>query len=156
MATFWVNSVYLVVAIFTMFSIALPMASDFVWLFYRVYLGLAMGHFVFLMMNWYGGETAMIEAVGHDTLVNFRVRPCCFCFCCPNAAHLNKKRIRIMQGAVYQMPYIQVRFLAEVLQFIITTNNAFSQGGTLFLMAVFQISGSQTLNSTYVQIILSI
>ena len=112
MATFWVNSVYLVVAIFTMFSIALPMASDFVWLFYRVYLGLAMGHFVFLMMNWYGGETAMIEAVGHDTLVNFRVRPCCFCFCCPNAAHLNKKRIRIMQGAVYQMPYIQVRFFS--------------------------------------------
>lgn len=108
MATFWVNSVYLVVAIFTMFSIALPMASDFVWLFYRVYLGLAMGHFVFLMMNWYGGETAMIEAVGHDTLVNFRVRPCCFCFCCPNAAHLNKRRIRFMQGAVYQMPYIQV------------------------------------------------
>ena len=113
MATFWVNSVYLVVAIFTMFSIALPMASDFVWLFYRVYLGLAMGHFVFLMMNWYGGETAMIEAVGHDTLVNFRVRPCCFCFCCPNAAHLNKKRIRIMQGAVYQMPYIQVRFFSS-------------------------------------------
>ena len=108
MATFWVNSVYLVVAIFTMFSIALPMASDFVWLFYRVYLGLAMGHFVFLTLNWYGGETAMLEAVGHDTLVNLRVRPCCFCFCCPNAAHLNKKRIRFMKGAVYQMPYIQV------------------------------------------------
>ena len=108
MATFWVNSVYLVVAIFTMFSIALPMASDFVWLFYRVYLGLAMGHFVFLTLNWYGGETAMLEAVGHHTLVNLRVRPCCFCFCCPNAAHLNKKRIRFMKGAVYQMPYIQV------------------------------------------------
>ena len=130
MATFWVNSVYLVVAIFTMFSIALPMASDFVWLFYRVYLGLAMGHFVFLMMNWYGGETAMIEAVGHETLVSFRVRPCCLCFCCPNAAHLNKKRIRIMQGAVYQMPYIQVT------TYFYDTKDQFSSYRKIFMFRV--------------------
>jgi hypothetical protein len=106
--------VYLVVAVFTMFSIALPQASDFVWLFYRVYLGMAMGHFVQLTMSWYGGETEMLEQVGHETLINFRVRPCCLCCCCPSAAHLNKRRIRLLKGAVFQMPYIQVNTYFDV------------------------------------------
>ena len=109
MATFWINSVYLVVACFTMFSLALPRASEFVWLFYRIYLSLAMGHFVTLTMNWYGGETAMMEAVGHDTLVNFRVNVMfCLCLWCPNGVHLTKTRIRYIKAAVFQMPYIQV------------------------------------------------
>ena len=36
--TLWVNSCYLVVAISTLFCVALPQATDFVWLFYRAYL----------------------------------------------------------------------------------------------------------------------
>ena len=39
-ATLWVNSVYLIVAIATLFCVVLPQSSDFVWLFYRVYLGM--------------------------------------------------------------------------------------------------------------------
>ena len=68
-ATLWVNSVYLVVAVFTMFSVVLPASSNFVWLFYRVYVGMAMGHFVHLTMAWYGGETAMLQNIGEGEKV---------------------------------------------------------------------------------------
>ena len=51
-ATLWVNSVYLIVAIATLFCVILPQSSDFVWLFYRVYLGMAMGYFVDLTLAW--------------------------------------------------------------------------------------------------------
>ena len=35
-ATLWVNSIYLVVALFTTFSVVLPVCSNFVWLFFKV------------------------------------------------------------------------------------------------------------------------
>ena len=57
----------------------------------------------------YGGETAMMEAVGHDTKVNFRVNVMfCLCLWCPNGVLLTKTRIRYIKAAVFQMPYIQV------------------------------------------------
>ena len=57
----------------------------------------------------YGGESAMMEAVGHDTKVNFRVNVMfCLCLWCPNGVLLTKKRIRYIKAAVFQMPYIQV------------------------------------------------
>lgn len=80
--TLWVNSVYVVVALATVFCVVLPQSSDFVWLFYRVYLGMAMGYFVDLTLSWYGGENEMLRHVGEGTMINLRVRPCCFCFVC--------------------------------------------------------------------------
>ena len=67
-ATLWVTSVYLVVSVFTMFSVALPGCSDFVWLFYRVIVGMSMGYFVILTMSWYGGETAMLDRIGENRI----------------------------------------------------------------------------------------
>ena len=107
-ATLWINSVYFVVALFSLLSIYLPKSSVFVWLFYRVYLGIAMRYFITLTMQWYGGEAGMIEAVGPEMKINFRVFPCCCLFCCPRADYLTKRRIKIMKGAVFQMPYVQV------------------------------------------------
>ena len=108
MATLWINSVYFVVALFSLLSIYLPKSSVFVWLFYRVYLGIAMRYFITLTMQWYQGEAGMIEAVGPEMKINFRVFPCCCLFCCPGADYLTKRRIKIMKGAVFQMPYVQV------------------------------------------------
>ena len=52
----------------------------------------------------------MMEAVGHDTKVNFRVNVMfCLCLWCPNGVLLTKTRIRYIKAAVFQMPYIQVR-----------------------------------------------
>ena len=56
------------VAIATLFAIALPNATDFVWLFYKVYLAMAMGYFVDLTMAWFGGESEMLQKVGDGTL----------------------------------------------------------------------------------------
>ncbi len=97
------------VAVFTLFSIYLPKASVFVWLFYRVYLGIAMRFFVSLTMAWYQGEAGMVDTVGPEMLINFRVFPCCCCLCCSGADYLTKRKIKIMKGAVFQMPYVQVR-----------------------------------------------
>lgn len=107
-ATLWINSVYFVVALFSLLSIYLPKSSVFVWLFYRVYLGIAMRYFITLTMQWYQGEAGMIEAVGPEMKINFRVFPCCCLFCCPGADYLTKRRIKMMKGAVFQMPYVQV------------------------------------------------
>ena len=102
-ATLWVNSVYLVVAVATMFCIVLPQSSDFVWLFYRIYLGMAMGYFVDLTLAWYGGEAEMLRHDGEDRLVSFRVRPCCLCCACPKSTPFTKKKIHFLRGAVYQV-----------------------------------------------------
>ena len=115
--TLWVNSVYMVVALATVFSVVLPQSSDFVWLFYRVYLGMAMGYFVDLTLAWYGGESEMLRHIGEGKHINFRVRPCCFCLICPKSTPFNRQKIRFFRGAVYQMPYVQsiVIFLIIVL-----------------------------------------
>jgi len=83
--TLWVNSVYVVIALATIFCVVLPQSSDFVWLFYRVYLGMAMGYFVDLTLSWYGGENEMLRHVGEGTMINLRVRPCCFCIICSSS-----------------------------------------------------------------------
>ena len=102
--TLWVNSVYLVVAISTLFCVVLPQSSDFVWLFYRVYLGMALGYFVDLTLAWYGGEGEMLRLVGEGREVNFRVRPCCCCFClCRKNTPFSKQKIHNLRGAVYQV-----------------------------------------------------
>lgn len=88
--TLWVNSVYFVVALATTFCVVLPQSSHFVWLFYRVFLGLAMGYFVDLTLLWYGGERRMIEKIGKERSIHLRVRPCCCCFICSNHKPLTK------------------------------------------------------------------
>ena len=102
-ATLWVNSVYLVVALATLFNVALPNSTDFVWLFYRVYLSMAMGYFVDLTLAWYGGESEMLRHVGEGRLVNFRIRPCCCCICCCKPVEFTRDKIRLLRGAVYQV-----------------------------------------------------
>ena len=105
-ATLWVNSVYLVVALATLFNVALPNSTDFVWLFYRVYLSMAMGYFVDLTLAWYGGESEMLRHVGEGRLVNFRIRPCCCCiFCCGprSGVAFTRDKIKLLRGAVYQV-----------------------------------------------------
>ena len=102
--TIQVNSVFLVVAIATLFVIALPNATDFVWLFYKVYLAMAMGYFVDLTMAWYGGESEMLQLVGEGTEINLRTPPCCCCFCiCRKPIPFTKQRIQILRGSVYQV-----------------------------------------------------
>jgi len=109
--TIWVNSVFAVLSIFNLVSIVLPLASEFVWLAYKIYLAIAMCHFVDLTMAWYGGETTMLSHVnsGEDEEkgINFRSPPCCCCLCLPKAATLNKSWIRFLKGSVYQVPYTE-------------------------------------------------
>jgi len=50
--TIWVNSVFAVLSVFNLVSIVLPLASEFVWLAYKIYLAIAMCHFVDLTMAW--------------------------------------------------------------------------------------------------------
>jgi hypothetical protein len=98
----------MVVALATVFSVVLPQSSDFVWLFYRVYLGMAMGYFVDLTLAWYGGESEMLRHIGEGKEINLRVRPCCFCLICPRATPFNRKKIRLFRGAVYQVLFCLV------------------------------------------------
>merc|ERR1711976_1142637 len=87
-------------------STALPKSTEFVWLFYKVYLAIAIGHFVDLTLQWYGGVSAMLHGVGEGTVVKFRVPPCC-CLFCVNTVEFSKDKITIMRALVYQVPYVQ-------------------------------------------------
>ena len=120
-ATLWVNSVYLVGSIMAFFCVMVPQASDFVWLYYRVYLGMAMCYFVDLTLVWFGGESEMVNSIGDKNKVNFRVKPCCWLVCLlPKETPLTRNKIRLLRGCVYQMPYIQ--------------------GAMIFLLVVFNLS----------------
>jgi len=88
--TLWVNSVYVVVALATTFCVVFPQSSHFVWLFYRVYLGMAMGYFVDLTLSWHGGEKGMLENIGDGKEINLRIGPCCLCFLCTNPTKLTR------------------------------------------------------------------
>lgn len=73
--TIWVTSVFFVLSVFNLVSIVLPLASEFVWLAYKIYLAIAMCHFVDLTMAWYGGETTMLSHVNNgedEEKINFR------------------------------------------------------------------------------------
>ena len=53
----------------------LPLASEFISLAYKIYLAIAMCHFVDLTMAWYGGETTMLSHVNNgedEEKINFR------------------------------------------------------------------------------------
>lgn len=120
-ATLWVNSVYLIASIMAFFCVMVPQASDFVWLYFRVYLGMCMCYFVDLTLVWFGGESEMISSIGDKNKVNFRVKPCCWLVCLlPNETPLTRNKIRLLRGCVYQMPYIQ--------------------GAMIFLLVVFNLS----------------
>eukprot|EP00088_Acartia_fossae_P043506 TRINITY_DN4585_c0_g1_i15.p1 TRINITY_DN4585_c0_g1~~TRINITY_DN4585_c0_g1_i15.p1 ORF type:complete len:289 (-),score=44.98 TRINITY_DN4585_c0_g1_i15:910-1776(-) len=101
----WITSIYMIISLFNLFSLIMPPASDFLWLAYKVYVGTAMGYFVDLTLDMYGGETAMINDVGEDTFLSYRKPPCCCCFCLPKKSPLTKNKIRLMRASVYQIPY---------------------------------------------------
>ena len=71
--TLWVTSIYMVISTFNLISLFLPQANDFLWLAYKVYVGIAMGHFVDLTLTLFGGESAMINHVGEETPLSFRL-----------------------------------------------------------------------------------
>ena len=144
-ATVWVNSLYLVAAIMALFSILIPIASDFIWLTYRVYLGMAMCYFVNITFQWFGGETEMVNLIGKNKTINFRVRPCCcWVCCCPKETALDKAKIRLLRSCVCQMPYIQTPLIFLLVVFNLS---GFSNIGNLsptdpylYLMSVIMIS----------------
>jgi len=105
--TLWVTSVFFVLSTCNMVSTILPLASEFIWLAYKIFLSIAQVHFVDLTLSWYGGETTMINHVGEDKTINFRKPPCCCCCCLPRSTTLTKAKIRFMKGSVYQVPYFQ-------------------------------------------------
>lgn len=127
-ATLWVNSVYLIASIMAFFCVMVPQASDFVWLFYRVYLGMAMCYFVDLTLTWFGGEQELVSSIGDRNKVNFRVKPCCWLVCLlPKETILTRNKVRLLRGCVYQMPYVQ--------------------SAMIFLLVVFNVSDTSTIGN---------
>ena len=144
-ATLWVNSVYLVSSIMAFFGVMVPQASDFVWLFFRVYLGMSMCYFVDLTLVWYGGESEMVNVIGDRSKVNFRVKPCCWLVCLlPKETPLTRNKVRLLRGCVYQMPYIQSAMIFLLVVFnlseVSVIGNLSPEDPYLYLMSGIMIS----------------
>ena len=119
-ATCWIWSVFLIASIMSLLGIITPKSSDFVWLSYRVYLGLVMIHFVELTISWHGGQKAMVRNLQNKN-IDMRVRPCCCIICCPKETPLSRKKIQFIKLCVNQLAYIQT--------------------GMIFLLVVLSLSG---------------
>ena len=60
----------------------------------------------------------MVNLIGAEKMINFRVRPCCCLICCcPKETPLNKNKIRRLRGCVYQMPYVQTPLIFLIVVF---------------------------------------
>jgi len=126
-STVWVTSIYLVISSFNLIGLFLPRSADFLWLVYKMFVGISMGHFVDLTLGWYGGETAMLQNVGEETPLSFRKAPCCCCLFLPKSAFLTKNKIRLMRGSVYQIPYTES--LCLILLLSLQISGLESEGG---------------------------
>jgi hypothetical protein len=125
-ATLWIWSVYLVASIIGLLGIVTPKSSDFVWLSYRVYLGLVMTYFVELTISWHGGQKEMVRRLEGKT-IDMRVRPCCCIVCLPNGTPFSRNKIHVIKACVYQLGSVQT--------------------GLVFLLVVLNLSGDSTLGS---------
>ena len=101
--TFWINSVYSVVATLTTLGIIWPKSGPFVWSIYRIMVGRAMSKFVELLLIWIGGQKALLNNVEKGTNINFRSPPCCFCLCCPTEVKISERKLILMKISVYQV-----------------------------------------------------
>ena len=119
-ATLWIWSVYLIASIMGLLGIVTPKSSDFVWLSYRVYLGLVMTYFVELTISWHGGQKQMVRRLENKT-INMRVRPCCGLICLPSKTPFSRNKIKLIKSCVYQLGYTQT--------------------GTIFILVVLSLSG---------------
>ena len=120
-ATCWIWSVFLIASIMSLLGIVTPKSSDFVWLSYRVYLGLVMTYFVELTISWHGGQKAMVRNLNNKN-INMRVGPCCCIICCcPKQAPFSRKKLQFIKLCVNQLAYIQT--------------------GMIFLLVVLSLSG---------------
>ena len=79
-STLWVTSVHLVASLMALISIIAPKASEFVWTFYKGYLGITLWNFVIMTIAWHGGENKMVSRM-EGRNINMRIAPCC-CLCC--------------------------------------------------------------------------
>ena len=144
-AALWVNSFYFVAAIMAFSSVVVPQASEFVWGFYQIYLGMVMSYFVDITMDWYGGGSEMVSLIGNENPINLRVPPACCCFCCiPKRIPLTERKILALRGCVYQMPYVQTSMVFITFLFLLSgvtrTGNLSPDDPYLYTQIITQIS----------------
>ena len=108
--TMWVTSVQLVASIMSLFSILTPVASPFVWTFYKGYVGVIMWQFVGITVAWHGGGKRMVNRMKGQN-INLRVPPCCIFWCLPNSTPFTLRKLQILKGCVYQVPFVHVWML---------------------------------------------
>ena len=105
--TLWVTSINLVSAMMALISTIAPMASEFVWTFYKGYIGVILGNFVSMTIAWHGGEKKMVDSV-EEKGGNFsmRVSPYCWICCLPSSTPFTRKKLQLLKVFVYQVPFI--------------------------------------------------
>jgi len=115
----WVVSLPSGLAFTQLLLIFLPGASDFLLLVYSVYEAVVIYKFVDLNLMWFGGEKALINAVGQHPVMRFNLPPCCCCFVCWSKTMLTRTKLRFVRLMVSQMLYTQifVIFMQQVLHY---------------------------------------
>lgn len=105
--TLWVTSIHLVSCMMALVSTLAPMSSEFVWTFYKGYLGIILGSFVAMTIAWHGGDKEMVNSVQQQGAnFNMRVAPCCWILCLPKSTSFTRKKLQFLKGSVYQVPFV--------------------------------------------------
>ena len=142
--TLWLNSMFIVPALFSFIGIIKPESADFVWLVFKVYLSLVTVKFMELTLEWYGGEQGLLEAIGPTSHVSFRVRPCLCMVCLPNKTELTTNKIKFLKYCIKQGPYIHFTAIFLVMIFLsskeLTIGNLDPSQGYVYLLTIILIS----------------
>jgi len=103
---FWVISVFPVAVGTSTVALLIPRASDLCDAVDTIYMAIAVGRWVDLTLELYGGENAMAVALRGSSLP-LSVPPVCCCMPCLPRPRVTKLRLALTKWAVWQLKWVQ-------------------------------------------------
>lgn len=99
-------AVYPIISSNALLSVLIPKATPIAEFLSCLYLSLCILQFIRLVVDYFGGTGAMIQAFEDDT-VSFRTPPCCCCCCCISNVKLTRNKLKLIKTMVMQLCFVR-------------------------------------------------
>ncbi|CAN2389188.1 Organic solute transporter subunit alpha-like [Pristimantis euphronides] len=120
----WILGVYPVFCVSSIIGMYIPRSSAICSFVASIYHSITLWKFLDLITDFFGGKARMLEELGGQT-VSPNPPPCCCCCCFPNIV-VNRRNLRWMNIAVYQLSV--VRTLLFFMGLILWTDEKYDYG----------------------------
>ncbi|XP_033736883.1 organic solute transporter subunit alpha-like [Pecten maximus] len=95
-------AVYPIISCNALLSLLIPKATPIAEFLSALFLSFCILQFIRLVVDYFGGTTAMIQAFENET-ISFRTPPCCCCCCCLSNVKLTRKTLQMIKIMVMQL-----------------------------------------------------